>query len=178
MILTEDLIKIGKFQRTHALKGELNMISDVDAEYFKEGNPAIVDYDGIMVPYYLESIRPKGSTSFLVKLQGIDSEENASPFVNKEVYILKKDAEEWLPEEIIESDEWEGFEIVDEETGKVLGKIDYIDDSTANILFSVLTEDGREILIPANEDFITEVDEEAQTIRMNLPEGLLNLFEN
>ena len=36
MIKEEDTIKIGKFQKTHALKGELNALLDIDPEYFTD----------------------------------------------------------------------------------------------------------------------------------------------
>ena len=175
MILPEDIIAIGKFQKTHALKGELNMISDIDPEYFIEGNPIILDDDGILVPYYIESVRPKGSTSYLVKLKGINSEEEASQFVNKEISVLKRDAEEWLDDELVDTNNLKGFRILDSETRKEIGVLENIDDSTSNLLFIVKEENGNEIFIPANEDFITEIDEEEKIIRMNLPDGLIDL---
>lgn len=175
MITRDDILIIGKFQKTHALKGELNMISDLDPEYFLEGKPMILDYDGILVPYYVESIRPKGSTSFLVKLEGIQSEEDASPFVNKEIGVIKKDAEEWLDDEIMDSNDLIGFVIIDSDTGNELGKISRIEDSTSNLLFIIETPEGEEIFIPANEDFILEIDEDEKFIKMNLPEGLIDL---
>lgn len=174
MIKKEEVIKIGKFQKTHALKGELNMISDIDMEYFKDGHPLIIESDGILVPYYLESIRPKGSSSYLVKICGIENEEEASQFVNEEINILKKDAEEWLEEEILDSNELIGYRIFDEESGEI-GILERVDDSTANLLFIVKDANDEEIFLPANEDFIMEIDEDKRIIIMNLPEGLIKL---
>lgn len=175
MIKEEDLIRIGNFQKTHALKGELNMITEIDSEFFDQGKPLVIDYDGIPVPYYVESIRKKGSTSFLVKLSGVDTEEEASQFVNKEISVMRQDAEEWLGEEILGSEDIKGFSIEDAETGKKIGIIEELDDSTANILFVVRNDSGEEIYIPANEEFIEEIDEENKKIKVNLPEGLLDL---
>ena len=56
-------------------------------------------------------------------------------------------------------------------SGKVIGRIASIDDSTLNILFCL--EDGR--LIPATDDLITAIDQQARTITMHIPEGLLEL---
>jgi 16S rRNA processing protein RimM len=64
-----------------------------------------------------------------------------------------------------------GYEIVSVADGRVVGKIAAIDDSTANILFEL--ETGQ--LIPANDDLIEVIDTEQQQIRMNIPEGLLNI---
>lgn len=175
MIRPEEIINIGKFQKTHALKGELNMISDIDAEYFIEGNPIIIEYDGILVPYYVDSIRTKGSTSFLVKLHGIETETEASQFVNKEIGILKKDAEEWIGEELLDTNELEGFTVQDDASGKDIGIIERIDDSTANLLFIVKQNDGEEVFIPANDELIVGINEDTRVIKMILPEGLIDL---
>lgn len=175
MIREEDVINIGKFQRTHALKGELNMISDVDPEYFMEGNPLIIKYDGILVPFYIETVRPKGSVSYLVKLTGIDTEEEAAQFVNHEIYMLKKDASDWMDEDYVDSDSLIGYNIIDVATGDDLGVVEGIDDSTANILFLVRQKNGEELYLPASDDLITDIDEEYKLIRMTLPEGLLDI---
>lgn len=175
MIREEEIIIIGKFQKTHALKGELNMISDIDPEYFTEGHPLILNYDGILVPYYIETIRPKGSTSFLVKLKGVNNEEEASFFVNKEIGILKKDAESWLDTDLLDSNQLQGFKIINEDKKEEIGIIDSVDSSTANLLFIVKQKNGEEILLPANEDLITEIDLENKLITMILPEGIIGL---
>jgi len=43
-----------------------------------------------------------------------------------------------------------------------------------NVLF-VVTDSATEYLIPATEDFITEIDDNQKIIRMELPEGLISL---
>jgi 16S rRNA processing protein RimM len=39
----------------------------------------------------------------------------------------------------------------------------------------VVERDGEEILIPASEEMITNIDHEARIITFNLPEGLINI---
>ena len=175
MILAQNLIAIGKFQKTHALKGELNMISEIDPEFFLEGYPLIVNYDGILVPYFAESVRTKGSTSYLIKIEGVDTEEEASQFINKDIFIQKKDSYEWFGEEIQNSEDLIGYKLIDSETYNELGTIVNIDDSTSNILFIVASEEGEEIMLPANEELITEIDNDSKKIIMMIPDGLLDL---
>ena len=175
MITSEEIFKIGKFQKTHALKGELNVILDIDPEYFQEGNPLIVMIDGILVPFYIETIRKKGSQSYLVKLQGIDSEEDARMFVNKEISILRKDAEELLDdEELLQDEELIGYEVFDKTSNSKVGVLTGIDSTTSNVLFLV-DNSGETIYIPATEDFIIKFDDENKSILMQLPEGLIDL---
>ena len=176
MITFEDTITVGKFQKTHALKGELNCILDIDPDYL-ENLPLIVETDGILVPYYFDSLRNKGAYSYLVKLHGIDSEEAAKSLVNKEIRMMRKDISEWISQQ--EEDSFSsliGYDIVDAESEIVLGKIKSVEDSTENILFLLNGKNG-DIFIPATDDFIDEIDDISHIIRMRLPDGLLDLNE-
>lgn len=176
MIREEDIVEIGKFQKTHALRGELNVVLDVEPEYLEARNPIIVVVDGIRVPFYAESVRPKGATSFLVKLEGVNDVEEASSFVNKPIYGLRKDLGNFYDlteEEIVFDSDMIGYDVDDPELGHI-GKVREIDDSTINTLLVVDGPDG-EIYIPYNEDFIDFIDDEKRRIIMNLPEGLVQL---
>lgn len=64
---------------------------------------------------------------------------------------------------------------MDAVTGKVVGILDRVDDSTLNLLFEVTTPEGDDLLIPASNDLIEEVSAEKKEIRMAIPEGLLDL---
>ena len=175
MITKEEIIEIGKFQKAHALKGELNALLDVDEDYAADGNPLIVDMDGIFVPFYAESVRPKGSESCLIKLKDVDSQEKAQQFVNKQVYALRSELVNYydIPEDEIVAD-FVGFKIVDRVLGEV-GIVADIDDSTANVLFVVeRPEGGDHVLIPVAEEFISSIDTDKKEIHTNLPEGLIN----
>ena len=68
-----------------------------------------------------------------------------------------------------------GCNLVDSGSGKLVGTLDRVDDSTLNLLFEVTTPDGDDILIPASNDLIEEVSAEKKEIRMAIPEGLLDL---
>ena len=178
MINQKELKEVGKFQKTHALKGELNALLDIDPEYMTDGNAIVVDIDGIFVPFYADTVRPKGSQSFLVKLDGVDSEEEAKTFVNKTVYALKKELAPYFDveeDEIIDEDDLSGFSVVDNESGAEIGTVSYVDSSTENVLFVVETSSGDEVFIPAVEDFIDEIDDDDKIIRVTLPEGLVDL---
>ncbi len=175
MITKDEIIEIGKFQKTHALKGELNALLDVDEDYAADGNPLIVEMDGIFVPFYAESVRPKGSESCLVKLKDVDSQELAQQFVNKNIYALRSELVNYydVPEDEIVAD-FVGFKIVDRHIGEV-GTVADIDDTTANVLFVVNRPDGSTVLIPVADEFIESIDTDAKLIHTSLPEGLIEM---
>ena len=180
MIEEKQLTEIGKFQKTHALKGELNAILDVEPEFLTEGNAIIIDVDGIYVPFYCENIRNKGTFSYLVKLEGINSESEAKPFVNKIIYALKEAVaksasdNQAIGDDIVFLDELVDYDILDDTLG-LIGKIREVDDTTDNILFIVESPEGERIYVPAVEDLILAIDSDSKYVEMNLPEGLLNL---
>lgn len=176
MIQIDELKPIGKFYRTHALRGELNAMLDIAPEYVEDGNPLIVDIDGIYVPFYAEGLRPKGSSSYIVKLENIDNERDASMMVNKIIYGKRdllddysEDDDEWCSLE-----EFIGFHVIDSRLGDV-GDVVGFDESTVNELLIIKDKAGKEIMVPFAEAFVNEVDEDNKLIITSLPDELLNL---
>ena len=173
MIKQEDVYKIGRLGKPHGVRGELSfMFSDdvfdrVDADYL------IVETEGILVPFFIEEYRFRSGETALLKLEGISTVERARELTNSDVFfprrLAQNDDEEMTWAQIV------GFRLVDEQLGKVVGSICSVDDSTENVLFDVATPDGKNLLIPAAEDWISDVDTEKREIRMRLPEGLLDL---
>ncbi|MDE5807925.1 MAG: ribosome maturation factor RimM [Muribaculaceae bacterium] len=177
MIEEKDLTQVGKFQKTHALKGELNAILDIDDEYFAEGHPLIVNIEGAYVPFYAESVRGKGPAASLIKLSGVDNQEEAKALVNAAIFAEKEDLKEYMGEEgesVLLEDDLEGFRVVDEEAGEI-GVVERVDTTTSNTLFVVKDKEGEEIYIPAADDFIVDIDETRREILTTLPEELINL---
>lgn len=175
MIKKEDIIEIGKFQKTHALKGELNALLDVESDYMTDGHPLVVDIDGIFVPFYTESVRPKGSESYLVKLRDVDSQEQAQEFVNKSIYGLRENLMEYYDDPDMElTADFVGFTMKDSRLG-VIGEVKDVDDSTANVLFVIETPEGKTVYVPVAEEFIIAIDDENRIIETSLPDGLVEL---
>lgn len=178
MINDKEITAVGKFQKTHALKGELNAILDIDAEYITEGHAIIIEVDGIYIPFFASTLRPKGNTSYLVKLDGVDSEQEAKMFVNKTIYALKSELAPFLEieeEDLRSEDDLMGYEVIEDKTNTVIGKIEGVDSSTQNLLFIIKTPDDKEIYVPAVEEFIIDIDDRTRKLIMRLPDGLLEL---
>lgn len=81
--------------------------------------------------------------------------------MGEEIFVLKHEME--TDEEEMAWVDFEGWTLVDDQT--TIGKIVRVDDSTMNIFAEL--EDGR--MLPLHEDFITEIDEEAHVLRVQLP---------
>lgn len=169
MIKKETVYKIGCIGKAHGVKGEVSFMFDDDVFDRVDADYLVLELDGILVPFFMEEYRFRSDSTALVKFEDIDTQDRARELTNCDVYF---------PRQLADDDDDElswtflvGFDIVEASTGKKVGTIASIDDSTANILFEL--EDGR--LIPASEELITDIDKDKKTITINLPEGILDL---
>ena len=169
MLKKEDFVYYGKFLKPHGTKGEIGLQSDGftlgdDCDY------VACDIDGILVPFFFETIRSKSSDISIVKVERMESAEDVRFLTNRDAYIPRQWVEE--SEELTWS-YFKGFKAIDTELGE-LGEIVDIDDSTMNTLFVVEGEND-ETLIPAQEEFIVNIDHENKEIIFELPEGLVSM---
>lgn len=173
MIRKEEVFKIGQFAKPHGIKGELSLVTNSDVLDDAEDPYIICEMDGILVPFFVEDYRYKSDTITLVKLEDVDSEQDARMFVNKEVFYPLDAVDE---EDLVGEMTWDsfiGYTVFDEQHG-LLGKITEVDESTLNVLLNI-DHDGEDLLIPAAEELITDADHEARTLTVSLPEGLLEI---
>lgn len=169
----EDLYYLGKITKVHGFKGNLILFADTDdQEFYKEAESVFIERDGIPVPFFFEFIQPHGKNKFLVKFEDTQAEE-AARLVGKSVFLPM----ETLPElegtdfyyhEII------GYRVIDAEKGDI-GLIESINDSGLQALFEINFE-GKQILIPIIDDWITGLDRKNKIIQINAPEGLIDLY--
>ncbi|MCQ2288230.1 MAG: ribosome maturation factor RimM [Muribaculaceae bacterium] len=177
MILRDDIIEIGRYNKPHGVNGEISASIDVDIDVLGSFSCLVSDIDGIFVPFFVEAMRPKGASTALLTIDGIASEVEAALLVNKDIYVLKSEYESLSDEEDCDElpiDYFIGFKMVADD-GTEIGTIADVDDATENVLFIVERPDGDEVQIPAADDFIVSLDIDAKVMEMNLPMGLLEL---
>lgn len=174
MIRPEEVYKIGKIGKPHGVNGEVSFMFDDDIFDRTDSDYLVLLIDGILVPFFFEEYRFKSNETALVKFCDIDTKELAQELTGCEVYFSRELAGEDEASPTLHSAV--GFTLTDDTAdGKPIGTITHVDDSTVNILFNVRTTEGSDILIPASEDFIKDVNMEKREIRVSLPEGLLDL---
>ena len=169
MIREEEVYQIGKLGKTHGVKGEISFLFDDDVFDRVDADYLVLKVDGIFVPFFIEEYRFRSNSNAIIKFEDIDTQERARELTGCEVFFPRA-----LAESDNDSISWAaivGFDIIEANSGKKIGRIASVDDTTLNILFCL--EDGR--LIPASEDLITAIDQQARTISMRLPAGLLEL---
>ena len=169
MIRKEDVYQIGKITKAHGLKGEINFQFTDDVWDTTDSQYLICEVDGILVPFFMEEYRFRSDSTALVKFEDMDTADAVQFLVNSDVYFEKKFQEE-LDEDEVSLNYFIGFTMIDGDTSKQIGEIVDIDDNTENWLFIVENDKGEEIMIPAHEEFISEI-----KMVMDLPLGLLDL---
>ena len=169
MIREEDIYQIGKLGKTHGVKGEISFLFDDDVFDRVDADYLILKVDGIFVPFFIEEYRFKSDANAIIKFKDIDTQERARELTSSDVYFPRALA--YSEDEGLSWSAIVGFDILETTSGEKIGRIASVDDTTLNILFCL--EDGS--LIPASEDLITTIDQQARTITMQLPEGLLDL---
>lgn len=174
MIDPATLRRIGVFGKPTGYKGDIVLLSDgiadVGADMF-----VFVSEDGLPVPWHLTAVRAKGE-DYVVHIKDIDSDTAAAAFTGAEALAEKSyieaNSEDADESELLYAD-LIGYRLLDD--GEKLGTVTDVDDSTENVVFEVECPDGKNILVPAADDFIEEIDTTEKIIRMSLPAGLTDL---
>lgn len=175
MIEENELDGIGKLGKPHGIHGEINAYLDEDVIAGRL-EKIILCIDGIFVPFFITSLRPKRIDTVILSLEGIDNERQAAALTNLEVFALKTDEVREIGDDSdgMYASDLIGYTIV-HVNGQPVGKITDVDDSTENALFIVTMPDGSTTYIPVADDLIDEIDGERQLVVMTIPEGLLDL---
>lgn len=170
MIKKEDVFAIGQTAKPHGINGEISFSFTTDIFDQEKCKFFIFEIDHIFVPFFITEYRFKSNSTGFVKFENINNEEDARELSNLTIYLPQKYAEE-IENEVTDFRYFIGFEVIDKNGGS-LGKITNINDDTANILFELADKD---LLIPASEEYITDINHKKRIIYMTVPEGLLDL---
>ena len=184
----DNLQQVAQVLKSNGTDGELVMgFREIAPEDINLNEPVFIVFDGLPVPFYIESFTRRGNAKALVRLTDICSMEDVEEIAGKAVYI----EEDNLPEMTLEDDGFAalvgwtlltpgmpdqvGHDDSEEEGDGVLyevGEITDFIDIPNNPCLEVETENGA-VMIPLHEDLILSVDPEYQEIIMQIPAGLL-----
>ena len=179
----ENLQQVAQVLKSNGTDGELVMsFREIAPEDINLQEPVFIIFDGLPVPFYIESFAKRGNSKALVRLTDICSMEDVEEIAGKAVYI----EEDQLPEMSIEDDGFAALvgwtllapassitpDETDEDELYEVGEITDFLDIPNNPCIEVETENGA-VMIPLHEDLILSVDPEYQEIIMQVPAGLI-----
>jgi 16S rRNA processing protein RimM len=169
-----EYFKTGKLVATYGLKGELVFKHSLGKKTSLKGLEAIFIEAGKdnLLPYFIQQTRIKSDDEVWLKLEGIDTKEAARQLTPKEVWLeeadFKKLAAKSAPISLL------GFSLIHD--GADLGPILEVIEQPHQVLCTIQYK-GKEALIPINEAFLLKVDNKNRKVYVELPDGLLDIYE-
>ncbi len=162
-----DLLEIGKIVKLSGLKGRLKVLSYCEStQGFKALENVFVGKDIKHLSIFkVRRLHIKGRT-FSLELEGVDTVETAGTLIGQSVFMTQ----EPLPDGEYYWKDIEGLEVVTED-GERLGRVTAILPTGSSDVYVCSGEEG-EILLPAFEDVVREIDIENGRMVVRLPEGL------
>ena len=170
----EDCFYLGKIVSKYSFKGEVLVKLDTDdPELYQNLESVFVSLGNNLVPFFIDRCRLHKSDLLRIDFEEVKTESDADRIMGCEIYLPlamlpKLTGDKFYFHEII------GFTLIDAIHGDI-GKVQSVNDSTAQALFEVLKDD-KQLLIPINDEIITAVNRENKTISVTTPEGLVSLY--
>ena len=167
-------VPIGKIVGAHGVKGNIKVYSY--AESLSVFNPGslilLITPKGFEKTYKIEWVKPHGRLT-LLSLKGVENRNSVESLIGSVFFIERAR----LPEAEDGSYYWVDIIGISVFTAddEYIGRVESIIPTGSNDVFVVKSPNkahDSEILIPAIESVILEIDLEHKTMRVNLPEGL------
>jgi 16S rRNA processing protein RimM len=146
-----------------------------EPELYQEMESIFVDLGNNLIPFFIEKSLLQKGNQLRVQFEDMYTEEEADGVLKAEVYLPlnllpKLTGNKFYFHEVI------GFTVEDVNFGFV-GVIDGINDKTAQPLFEIKNKDTV-VFVPMIDDFIKKIDRENQTVVVETPKGLIELYLN
>jgi len=167
----KDQVLIAQIVGVHGLKGTNKIRSYAESlSVFKSGCSIIVrQSSGQNKSLEIKWVKPHTGTA-LIKFHGINSRRQAEALVGAELFIPKQE----LPE--LEDDAHFWFDLIGMAVytaeNEYLGRLESIIETGSNDVY-VVQGNHKEVLIPALESVVLNIDTKAKRMQVDLPEGLI-----
>lgn len=127
---------------------------------------------GSLIPYFVASCKVTNSEEYIIAFEDIITPQQAKKLVTKQVY-----ADEKLLAGITNESPlmWIGFNISDKHYGNI-GVLDDVMQAGAQWIGKVIYKEN-EVLIPLVNETLAGIDIKHKILKTNLPEGLLEVYE-
>jgi len=161
----DNLIAVARITIPHGVRGEVKLQPLTDFPRRFEETEFLLLADGTRL--ILESARLQRDT-VLAKFRGMDTPEVWIPFRHQELYVTE-DALMPLPTGQFYIHQLLGIEVFDEQ-GAALGIVDNVLQTGSNDVYVVKTPTNEEILLPAIDTVVKQIDMTGRRMIVTLPE--------
>jgi len=167
-----ELIHIGHSSKSRGVNG--NFKARVEQQYIADvlrARAVFINLNGSKVPFLIEHAEDRGTV--LLKLEEIDSPEDVSALLSKELYLESSEVSAELLNTTKSQNGLIGFQLKDQ-NGTTIGIIEEILEYPDQLLAGVAYQ-SKKVLIPIHEDLIVSMDESKSQIVLTIVDGLLDL---
>lgn len=166
----EQFLQVGVISSTHGIRGEVKVFPTTDdPARFKKLKNVLLDTGKERIELEIQSV--KFFKQFvIVKFRGIDNINDIEKYKGKSLMVPREDAVQ------LEEDEYYIADLIGMEVytdGGRFGTLKDVMETGANEVYIIDSDEHGEVLVPAIQDCILDVDVEKQTMKIRLMDGLI-----
>lgn len=169
--MVKKYLEVGQVVGTHGVRGEMRVNPWCDSpEFMKQFKHFYLNKEGTEALKVI-SCRPHGNIA-LLKVEGIDSIEAVNKIMRKVLYMDRAEANLSEGENFIQ--DLIDCTVFDADTGIIYGKLTDVMETGANDVWQITDDNGREYLIPAIKEVVSETDVENGIIKIRPMKGIFD----
>lgn len=172
-MIKSECFNLGYISKRVGNHGDLSFVLDVDdPKRYNKLELVFIDLNNSLVPFFIKKIQVRGSNA-TVSIDGIDSIERATELIKSSLYLPLSSLPALTGKKFY-FHELPGFTVKDKVHGDI-GILDEVLDYPQQAIFQIKFGKN-EILIPAKEEFIINIDRSNKLLELDAPEGLIDIY--
>ncbi len=170
-----DYRRVGTLSKAHGIRGAFVLYLESDfPEWLCHRKRLFAEVNGVMTPWTVRSCKPSGG-GLVAQVIELEDRNQVEALRGTGIFVTEAEAREAAqaePDYFYNSD-LIGLDVIS--AGTVVGVIRDVVEMPAQNLLEVATPSGHVFHIPFVAQMVQNVDLEARTVEVNLPEGLIDL---
>lgn len=169
---SDKYLQVGAITSTHGIKGEVKVFPTTDdPRRYDELDEVFLDAGKELKVLHIQSVK-YFKQFVIVKFKEFGDINEIEPFKGKNIYVDREHAVDLEDDEYFVADLL-GLKVVTDE-GEEFGELTDVLFTKANDVYVVTQPDGKEVLIPAIEECIMDVDLDEEIMTVHIMPGLLD----
>ncbi len=171
----KEYIELGQFVKVHGINGELKLYPWCDdVTFVTKLTRLFLDENG--KNQAIIELARTNKNMCLIKLEGINSVDDAKLFVEKIAYFARKDVKlpkgRFFVQDVLDCD------VIDEKTSENYGKIIAITHPSTSDIYEIKNTKGQTFLFPAVSEFLGEINIEERFVKIGPIKGMFDNLED
>lgn len=159
---------IGNIVDTQGLNGELRLKQSIDiSEFFDKFDTVFLKSGSDYISYKVKKLFEHSKRGYVLSIEGVSDIRRAEYFILRDIYV-PKEIEVGDTTVEVDADEIEFYTFIN---GIRYVLADVVENSH-NDLLQLVNEDGKEIMVPHIDHFVTDIDHDTGEIFLQNVEGL------